>query len=261
VFVDLGSGLFTKALEPAAGTSPDAILAGDFTNSGFPDIAVTNNISGSVGTVTLIVSPTSLISNSAISQQPYPGSEYVDLGLKIKATPSLHQNNEVTLQLEFEIKALAGSSVNGIPVISNRSVTQTVRVKEDETSLISGVLDRQETKSITGLPGFATLPVAGYLFGSRSNNFSDDELLVLITPHRLRIPLHQSRSIYAGRGDATTRGFLGNAPSGPPPQPEPTPPPVEQPQPQPVPQPQPEPTPEPRPNPQPPPPQPQPPQS
>jgi general secretion pathway protein D len=157
--------------------------------------------------------------------------------------------------------------VNGIPVIANRSVTQTVRVKEDETSLISGVLNRQESKAISGLPGFATLPVAGYLFGSHSNTFSDDELLILITPHRLRIPSHQTRSIYAGRGDATTRGgFLGNAPGAPLPQPEPAPLPVEQPetqppQPPPTPPPQPQPAPEPQPNPQPPTPQPPPPQS
>ena len=63
--------------------------------------------------------------------------------MKVKATPTLHPNHEVTLQLEFEIRALAGTSINGIPVISNRTLTQTVRVKDDETTIIGGLLVSQ----------------------------------------------------------------------------------------------------------------------
>ena len=221
VFLDLGNGLFTNALEPAAGTNPGAIVAGDFANNTFPDIVVANNLSGTAGLVTLLISPTSVISNPAIAQQPYPGSEYIDIGLKVKATPTLHDDSEVTLQLEFEIKALSGTSQNGIPIISNRSVTQAVRLKENETSLVTGLLDRQETKSITGLPGLANLPVAGYLFGVRGNSFTNDELLILITPRRVRAPMHDSRTLYAGRGDTTGRAGAGAgaAPAAPTPEP------------------------------------------
>jgi type II secretory pathway component GspD/PulD (secretin) len=243
VYLDLGTGFYTRALEPAAGTNPGAIVSSNFTNSTFPDLVVANNISGAVGQITLIVSPTSLISNPATNQQPYPGSEYVDLGLKVKATPSLHENHEVTLQMEFEIKALAGTSINGIPVLSNRNVTQTVRLKEDETSLLAGLLDRQESKSITGIPGLATLPGVGYAFGVRNNTLQDTELLILITPRRIRLPRRESRTVYAGRGELGGRGFVGaNAPSAPQPEPQPSPPPTEEPSaapPQPVPAPQP----------------------
>ena len=224
IFVDEGSGLLVSALETAAGTNPVAMLAGDFTSSTYPDIVVADDIplvSGQVtdGQVTLITSPTSLISNPAISQQPYPGSEYEDIGLKIKATPTLHRNKEVTLQLDFDIKALAGTSVNGIPVITNRTLTQVVRLKEDETSLITGLLDKEETRTITGLPGLATIPGAGYLFGQRNNSFTDTELLILITPRRVRLPYRESHDIYAGRGDTSGRGSIGaNAPLAPPPE-------------------------------------------
>jgi type II secretory pathway component GspD/PulD (secretin) len=211
VYADLGSGLFTPALEPPAGTNPGAIVAGDFTASAFPDVVVANNLSGTAGQVTLLQSPTSLVSNPAITQTPYPGAEYEDIGIKIKATPSLHLNNEVTLQLELEIKALAGSSVNGIPVITNRTMNQTVRVKEDETTILGGLLEKQETKTITGLPGFAQIPTIGYLFGSRANSDSDTELLILVTPRRVRLPLRQNETIYAGRGEPSGRGAGGGA--------------------------------------------------
>ena len=208
VYLDLGSGLFTNALEQGAGTNPDAIVAGEFTNSTFPDVVVTNDISGSAGQVTLIESPTSLLSNPTIGQQPYPGSEYVDIGVKVKATPTLNENNEVTLQLDFDIKSLAGSSLNGIPVISNRTLTQMIRLKEDETSLITGLLDREETKTMTGLPGFAGIPGIGYAFGARGNSLKDNELLILITPRKVRGVARDSKLIYAGRGDTAGRGSV-----------------------------------------------------
>jgi type II secretory pathway component GspD/PulD (secretin) len=220
VFADLGSGLFTKALEPVAGTNPEAILVGDFSGNAFPDIMVTNNLSNTAGQVTMLISPTSLISNPANAQQPYPGSEYEDIGLKIKSTPSLHGNGEVTLQMEYEIKSLAGSSFNGIPVIANRALTQTIRLKEGETSIVAGLLDREETRSLTGLPGFAEIPGANYAFGSHNDAFQDRDLLILVTPRVVRTAMHDSRTIYAGRGEFRGRAGAGGVVS-PAPQPEP----------------------------------------
>lgn len=215
IYADVGSGLFTNALEPQAGNDPYAILSGDFANGTFPDIAVTNNLSGTAGLVTLLISPTSLVSNPALSQQPYPGSEYEDIGLKIKATPSVHENKEVTLQLDFDIKALAGTSVNGIPIITNRTITQTVRLREDETSIVTGLFDDEETKSLSGIPGLASTPGISPLFGTRNNTAQNTELLILITPRKMRIPDHLSRTVYAGRGEPTGRVGIGGGPLGP----------------------------------------------
>ncbi len=206
VFFGVAAGLFTLGFEPPAGPSgstPTAIVTAQLVSGGFPDVAITNNVSGAAGDVTVVLSPASLFSSSGLTQQPYPASEYIDLGVKVKATPAMHPNHEVTLQLEFEIRALSGSSVNGIPIISNRTLTQTVRVKEDEPTLLSGLTDTEETRAITGLPGFAEIPSAGYAFGQRNNSRQDTELLILITPRRLRAADHFTRTIFAGRGGAT----------------------------------------------------------
>jgi general secretion pathway protein D len=80
-------------------------------------------------------------------------------------------------------------------------LSQTVRVKENEPTLIGGITDVEETKSITGLPGFAEIPGLGYAFGSRSSSLQDTELLILITPRSLRIVDHSTHTVYAGRGD------------------------------------------------------------
>ncbi len=212
VYLGLGSGTFATRIELNTPPGPTALIASTLTSSGLPDIAlVSQDPAASQGEVTVIQDSANFANSSTVGvgQTPYPASEYVDLGVKIKATPTLHPNNEVTMLLEFEIRALAGSSVNGIPVLSNRTLTQTVRVKLDETTLIGGLTDTEETRSITGLPGFAETPIAGYLFGGRKNSLQDTELLILVTPRKLRLVDRLTRTIFAGRGDAGGRGAVG----------------------------------------------------
>ena len=212
VYLGLGKGTFASRIELNTPAGPSALIASPLTTSGLPDVAlVSQDPAASQGEVTVIQDSTNFANSTTngVAQTPYPASEYVDLGVKIKATPTLHPNNEVTLLLEFEIRSLSGSSVNGIPIISNRTLTQTVRVKQDEPTLIGGLTDTEETRSITGLPGFAEIPIAGYVFGGRKNSLQDTELLILVTPRKLRLADHLTRTIFAGRGETGGRGAAG----------------------------------------------------
>jgi type II secretory pathway component GspD/PulD (secretin) len=223
IYIGLGGGTFSSRLEIATPTSPSAIVSAALTSSGLPDVALTAlGSTTNQGVVTIFQDSSSFATGSTPTQTPYPGAEYIDLGVKVKATPTLHQNHEVTLQLEFEVRALSGNSINGIPIISNRTLSQVVRVKDDETTLIGGLLDEEETRAIAGLPGLANVPGAGYAFGSRNNTSQDTEFMILVTPRRLRSPVRQARNILAGRGDASARGSLGaGVPATPPANPAP----------------------------------------
>jgi Flp pilus assembly secretin CpaC len=219
IYIGLGGGSFSNRLEIATPTSPSAIISATLTSSGLPDVALTAlGSTTNQGVVTIFQDSSSFAGGTTPTQTPYPGAEYVDLGVKVKATPTLHANHEVTLRLEFEIRALTGTNINGIPVLSNRTLNQVVRVKDDETTLIGGLLDQEETRAIAGLPGLANIPEAGYAFGTHNNTLQDTEFMILITPRRLRSPVRQGRTILAGRGDPTTRGSLG---AGVPPPPQP----------------------------------------
>lgn len=226
VYLGVGSGLFSSRLELSTPTGPDAVITADLNNDGLPDVALTAH-SSSNNQVSVFLDPQSFASSS-VAQIPFPGSEYIDLGIKVKATPIINNNEEVTLQLEFEIRSLAGTSVNGIPVLTNRTLSQTVRLRQDETSLIAGLLDQEETRSITGLPGFANLPTGpAQLFSTRDNSSQDTELLILVTPRRLRLPEHEAQEIFAGRGREFLSegggGFFPGAPNEAPVLPQPAP--------------------------------------
>jgi len=186
------------------------------------DVVSANEASNSVTIIlntTQFSSPSSS-SSSSFGQSAYPASEYVDLGLSVKATPRLHGGDEVTLQLQFDIRSLSGQAINGIPILSNRTIEQTVRLRQNQTSVISGIFTASDLRSLSGWPGTATLPAVGYLTGNQSKQTQDTELLILITPRALNLPQRNPRTIFAGYGEPST------APSAPLPPVQPVAPPV-----------------------------------
>jgi general secretion pathway protein D len=134
--------------------------------------------------------------SSAIQQQsqagtlinPFPSFMFEDLGVKLRVTARIHAEGDVTLRVEAQVRALTGENLNGVPTISNRETDQIVRVRDGESTLISGILSRQEQSSMAGLPLLGEMPVLRYLFGQRSSDLAETELIILLTPHILREP-------------------------------------------------------------------------
>ncbi len=200
ILLNVGDGTFAVPLFVPVGTTPEAITSADFNGDSLPDAAIANFGSNNA-TVLLDTATFSPSGGSGLSQTPFPGAQYEDIGLKVKATPRLHDGGDVTLQLSIELKSLSPASFNGIPVISNRTVEQTVRVKENETSILAGILDDEEMKTLDGLPYVYKVPVLGQLLTNNAVSDQRTELLILITPRLVEIPTHNSRQFYAGRGE------------------------------------------------------------
>jgi hypothetical protein len=216
VLLNLSGGTFGPDFELPVGTTPVSIVSADFNGDGRPDAATANNGSANVSVV-LNSSNFSPTSSNAFTGTGFPGVQYIDVGLKVKATPRIHLNNEVTLQLEFDISSLSGQSFNAIPVISNDTISQTVRVKQNETAVLAGILQRQRSTSLNGTPGLAAIPEFGLFEGDQSRQNQDTELLILVTPRMVRYAPRTDHVIYAGQG--APEGPGGAAATGAAPQP------------------------------------------
>jgi type II secretory pathway component GspD/PulD (secretin) len=194
----LPGGTFNANYELNVGTDPLSVVTADFNGSGAPDVAVANNGSNTVSVI-LNSTSASTLSNGGEGTQ-FPGSEYLDIGLKIKATPRIHPNDEVTLQLQLDLTSLAGQNFNSIPVINNDSIEQTVRLKENETTALAGILEPSITRALTGNPGIADVPGLGTVLSNQNIQEQDTQLLILITPRVVRLAPRKNLSIYAGHG-------------------------------------------------------------
>jgi len=129
-------------------------------------------------------------------QAAFPSVSYEDLGLKVKATPSVHGEADVTLDLETDIRALTGQSLNGVPVISNRSYKSTITLKNGETAVVVGYMNHSEQVSLSGLPGLGAIPDIGLLAANQNKTAEDDEFLLIITPHILQLPAAESQAVW-----------------------------------------------------------------
>lgn len=216
VLLNLSAGTFGPDFELPVGTTPVSVVSADFNGDGRPDAATANNGSANVSVV-LNSSNFSPTSSNAFTGTGFPGVQYIDVGLKVKATPRIHLNNEVTLQLEFDISSLSGQSFNAIPVISNDTISQTVRVKQNETAVLAGILQRQRSTSLNGTPGLAAIPEFGLFEGDQNRQNQDTELLILVTPRMVRYAPRTDHVIYAGQG--ALEGPGGAAATGAAPQP------------------------------------------
>src|SRR5580700_2280869 len=115
--------------------------------------------------------------------------QYLDVGVNIDVTPHVHADREVTLKITMEISSVVSqSNIGGIsqPVIGQKKIEHEIRLADGESSLIGGIFDDSQTRSLAGIPGLAQIPILGYLFGQRTQDHSQDETVFVITPHIIR---------------------------------------------------------------------------
>jgi general secretion pathway protein D len=115
--------------------------------------------------------------------------QYLDVGVNIDVTPHVHADREITLKITMEISSVVGqSSIGGIsqPIIGQKKIEHEIRLKDGESSLIGGIFDDSQTKSLSGIPGLAQIPILKYFFGQVTQDKASDETVFVITPHIIR---------------------------------------------------------------------------
>jgi len=127
----------------------------------------------------------SLLGSLGGSVPSIPMVEYQDLGLTLKATPSVMRNNDVALKVDMKIDALSGSSINGNPILDNRAYQGVVTLKEGEGVVVVSYLDEQQTRAISGVPGISEIPGLNDIT-DKSLNKNGSTLLIVMTPHVIR---------------------------------------------------------------------------
>jgi type II secretory pathway component GspD/PulD (secretin) len=119
------------------------------------------------------------------SSQPIPQIQYQDIGLTLKVTPTIERTDQVALNLTFTLTALQGSSLNGLPVLTNENYQASVVVASGSSAMLMSDMTRQQSNAVAGVPGLSDLP--GFQSATNSNaQLNVSSLVVVITPHLLR---------------------------------------------------------------------------
>jgi general secretion pathway protein D len=132
--------------------------------------------------------PVSTDDDAAGFIQPIPSITYEDLGLTLKMTPAIHSGSEVTLKMAAEFKLLAGPSVNGVPILANRTFESQVRLEEGQAAILGGMTLLEQRNSRNGFNWLAQIPWVGRLFRTTTRRYNQQDLIVSVTPHIVRLP-------------------------------------------------------------------------
>lgn len=157
----------TSSLFSTLVRSLDGLAASVHIGDRFPIITQTNSFGGTAPGNTLGLTPQ---------------IQFEDLGLTLKITPHLHAGGEISLEVESEFKVLTGESNNDIPVIATRKYTGTVRLKQGEWAVASGLITENESINRAGLAGLSRLPVLGAAFSRNGRDLRIGQTLLVIRP-------------------------------------------------------------------------------
>jgi general secretion pathway protein D len=114
---------------------------------------------------------------------PFPSVSYEDIGLSLKAKPVIHENREVSLALELQVRSLTGQSANGVPYISNQEYKGSIRLRDGEPAVVAGEITTNDQRSMSGIPAVAAIPGLNWAVTDNTRMKENDELLIVITPH------------------------------------------------------------------------------
>jgi general secretion pathway protein D len=132
------------------------------------------------------VSVSSLLNSAAGTTATIPQIQYEDLGLTLKATPTVQKSGAIKMHIDLKIEALNGGTINNIPILNSQQFASDVTLDDGDTALMVSSLSRSESASIDGYPVLSQLPGFQTLTSDRLTNTSTSELLLLLTPHITR---------------------------------------------------------------------------
>lgn len=137
-----------------------------------------------VGTKEVVVSSASTQTAQATSKTE--SITYVDVGIKLKVTPSINQDGFVTMKIKPEVSAVVRTVRTGegteVPVIQTSEAETIVMVRSGHTIVIAGLIKDTKTREEKRVPILGSIPLLGMLFRSRSDEVVREEIIFFLTP-------------------------------------------------------------------------------
>lgn len=109
--------------------------------------------------------------------------QYVDIGVHLRLTPTIGTDGSVTAEMHPDYSELLGFTPTGYPIVANRKIDSTLRVADNQTIVLGGLMLDTSNETIEKIPGLSAIPLLGGLFKNKTTAHERDEIVFLITPH------------------------------------------------------------------------------
>jgi general secretion pathway protein D len=145
---------------------------------------------------------------------------YVDVGLKLEVEPTVYMDDEVAIKVTLEVSNIVSQvqtrSGSIAYQIGTRNANSVLRLRDGENQVLAGLINDEDRRAGSRVPGLGQLPVVGRLFGSQRDDAQQTEIVLSITPRIIRNPQRPAfneAEIDAGtEASLRNRGLEGTAP-------------------------------------------------
>jgi general secretion pathway protein D len=115
---------------------------------------------------------------------------YIDVGLKLDVEPSIRLDDQVDMKVKLEVSSvnqtITLASGTQVYQLGTRNADTVLRLKDGETQVLAGLIQKDDSSTVNKLPGFGNIPLFGRLFSNDNSNKQKTDLVLLITPHVVR---------------------------------------------------------------------------
>jgi type II secretory pathway component GspD/PulD (secretin) len=115
-------------------------------------------------------------------QTGFPSVTNIDVGVKLRLTPSIGADGMITAEFHPEFSQITGFNAT-FPIVSNRRVDSTLRLHDGDTIVLGGLFSDIDSETITKFPILGDIPGLGAFFRNKERTHNKDEVVFYITPH------------------------------------------------------------------------------
>jgi general secretion pathway protein D len=151
-----------------------------------PSIMATNGKKSKINVVDQVPITTSVLNSATNPPVTTTTVEYRDVGVILSFTPFINDDGLVTLEIDQEVSDVNTIAQGTNPTFFKRSITTNLVASQDQSIVLGGLVKERKSLDRSGLPFFYKIPLIGWLFGSREDSVSRNELLIFITPRVIR---------------------------------------------------------------------------
>jgi pilus assembly protein CpaC len=112
--------------------------------------------------------------------------QFKEYGVRLNFKPTIIDEDHIRLELEPEVSTL--DFANGVrfqgfvvPALRTRRAKTGVELRDGQSFALAGLLDNNETQSLSKVPGLGDIPVLGNLFHSKQFQKNESELMFIVT--------------------------------------------------------------------------------
>ena len=114
---------------------------------------------------------------------------YRDVGVILEVIPHINNSDEVALKINTESSSIrSGETLFGAFILDTRNFKTDLAVKNGETVVLGGIIQREQNNTDRKVPGLGSIPGLGWLFRKKDKTVREVELMVFLRPRITRTP-------------------------------------------------------------------------